>query len=363
VRKATAVAVLIGPALVALAVVAVSVRPSNAAYAVAIVSILAVVAADAAIVVGGRRRLAAAAFILDAALVLFLTTYCASPLPRPAPLESTLPPASPPAGMAVFAIPTGSVRAAAASAYRGGSFLDRREFAMTVALVTHPRGDLLIDSGLGRSLPTQLELLPAALRLFSSVEPGGPAAERLDAAGYDRKRLRGILLTHAHWDHASGVADFGDLPILVTASEKRFIDERGPFTEVARSVPMSRYEVYEFEGGPYLGFPRSHDVYGDGSIVVVPAPGHTPGSVIVFVAVPEGSRFAFVGDLAWQLEGISEREERPWVSRRTADVHEEGTRENLQRMSAVAARFPSMILVPAHDARGFARLPPLVGTR
>ena len=44
-----------------------------------------------------------------------------------------------------------------------------------------------------------------------------------------------------------------------------------------------RYEEYGFKGGPYVGFSVSHDVYGDGSIVVVPASGHTPGSVIIFV--------------------------------------------------------------------------------
>jgi glyoxylase-like metal-dependent hydrolase (beta-lactamase superfamily II) len=72
-----------------------------------------------------------------------------------------------------------------------------------------------------------------------------------------------------------------------------------------------RYEEYGFEGGPYLGFPQSHDVYGDGSIVVVPAPGHTPGNVIIFVTLRNGTRYAFVGDLVWQLEGITLREERP----------------------------------------------------
>jgi glyoxylase-like metal-dependent hydrolase (beta-lactamase superfamily II) len=64
------------------------------------------------------------------------------------------------------------------------------------------------------------------------------------------------------------------------------------------------------KGGPYLGFPTSHDVYGDGSIVAVPAPGHTPGSVIIFVTLYNETRYALVGDLVWQLGGITLREER-----------------------------------------------------
>ena len=98
-----------------------------------------------------------------------------------------------------------------------------------------------------------------------------------------------------------------------------FIASDSSLAAVARDFGGDRYETYAFEGGPYLGFPKSHDLYGDGAIVVVPAPGHTPGSVIVFVATPQGDRFAFVGDLCWQGEGVTEREERPWLQRVFAD--------------------------------------------
>ena len=93
--------------------------------------------------------------------------------------------------------------------------------------------------------------------------------------------------------------------------------------------------------------------------VVVPAPGHTPGSVIVFLALPGGHRYALVGDLAWQREGITEREERPWLQRSLADHEPSGVRDGLLRMAAIAKRFPDLTLVPAHDQRGFAGIPTL----
>ena len=69
---------------------------------------------------------------------------------------------------------------------------------------------------------------------------------------------------------------------------------------------MSRLQIhsYEFEGPPYLGFSASYDVWGDGSIVLVPAPGHTPGSIVVFITLQSGKRYALIGDLTWQLDGI-----------------------------------------------------------
>ena len=68
-----------------------------------------------------------------------------------------------------------------------------------------------------------------------------------------------------------------------------------------------------------------------------------------------------MGDLVWQREGISLREERPWLLRRLADWNPAGVRENILRMAALAAGHPELEVVPAHDARAFAALPPIFG--
>lgn len=350
---------LVGPAAVAVAVAFVLARPGGLAIGVLAVLVLATLAADALLVVRRHKRLGAGAVVTHAVLGLFLSTFCSSPLPRPPALTGPLPGASPPPEMAAFQLPTGVIPRTAAFAYRGGSPFDVRDFAMTAVLVKHPRGDVLIDTGFGRQLAAQLDDMPFAFRAATGARRFRTAADQLDAAGYDRTRLRAILLTHAHWDHVSGVPDFPGTPVLATADEQRFIGDGGWITAVARTAAGARYQTYAFEGGAYLGFPRSHDVHGDGSIVVVPAPGHTPGSVIVFVALPSGQRYAFVGDLVWQREGITLRQERPWLPRQLADLDAAGVRANILRMAAIAARFPEIILVPAHDQRGFAGLPRL----
>ncbi|WP_430336319.1 MBL fold metallo-hydrolase [Rhodococcus sp. ACT016] len=43
--------------------------------------------------------------------------------------------------------------------------------------------------------------------------------DQLGAASYDFGGLPGILLTHAHWDHVSGLPDFPDVPVLASARE------------------------------------------------------------------------------------------------------------------------------------------------
>jgi len=300
--------------------------------------------------------IAAAAVLIP--LALLLRTFSASPLPMPKPYAGTLPSARPPQEMAVFSVVTGVNHRVAAFGYRGGSLFERRDFSMAGALLKHPKGDLLIDTGFGRNIDEQFHTLPAIFRAITFYSLWQPAADQLKASGYDPKSLHAVLLTHSHWDHVSGLPDFPGVPVWVTPEEHEFIKKSGDM-DFCKLFPGILYEEYGFEGGPYLGFPASHDVYGDGSIVVVPAPGHTPGSVIVFVTLPSRTLYAFVGDLVYQLEGITQREERPWLVRRKADTDTEGNRENLLRIIALKQRLPELIIVPAHDMRGFAQIPRL----
>jgi glyoxylase-like metal-dependent hydrolase (beta-lactamase superfamily II) len=255
--------------------------------------------------------------------------------------------------MAVYQLPTGTYETRAAFAFKGGSFRDKRPFAATAVLVEHPKGDFLIDAGFGVDVAAHVRAQPWFAR--APYEATGTADEQLGAGGYDRGRLAGVLITHSHWDHVSGL-DHLQAPVWTNAGELRYAAEARD-GKVFRTVSQG-HEIhqYEFDNKPYLGFPSSYDVHGDGSVVVALAGGHTTGSVVVFVTMPAGKRYAFIGDLAWQLEGVQRPVERPLLMRKLADVDPGQVRKGLLQVASLVGL---MQVVPAHDVRAYDGIPRL----
>jgi glyoxylase-like metal-dependent hydrolase (beta-lactamase superfamily II) len=262
-----------------------------------------------------------------------------------------LPPVTSPPGVSIFQLPTGSYRTRAALAFTGGSWREHRDFAATAVLVQHPRGDILIDAGFGAHASEHIRSLPSYRQTGHHLGP--TVKEQFVAAGYDESRLLGVVLTHSHWDHVSGL-DSLDFPIWVRPEERRYA-ARSKDDKIFVQV-MADHEIreYNIEGPPFLGFTSSYDFHGDGSVVIVPAGGHTPGSVVIFVTPPDGERYAFIGDLAWQLDSITKRVERPLMLRRLADSDSSQVRRDLARMIGLAG---AVRMVPAHDARAYEDIP------
>ncbi len=291
-------------------------------------------------------------------VVLFIGSFLPwSISPQTIALPDRLPAATPPVSMRVSALPTGVMHSSAMLAFRGGNPLEQRDFSMTAVLVQHPRGDLLIDTGFGREVDDQVKLLPLLMQVTTDYDKATPAAEQLITQGYDLKSLAGVVLTHAHWDHVSGLDSLHKTAIFVPMLEQTFIEEGGDNSALAKQLTTNQLKSYAFVNKPYLGFAQQFDVWGDGSVVLVPAPGHTPGSVLVFLTLPSGQRLALLGDLVWQLDGITQLAEKPWIARQLIDEDTDAVRNAIAHVAAIAKKFPQIKLLPAHDAKAMGSLP------
>lgn len=304
-----------------------------------------------------KKLLLALLLLVGLPVVIIATSFLPAKLKvtDEVPITLITPPKVP--GVRISAIYAGRMESLGAFAYRGGSFSDKRIFGMGAILVRHPSGNLLFDTGFGRDVDQHVQKMPWLLRATTKYTRELTVAEQLEAAKFPLGDIARIVLTHAHWDHVSGIPDLPDVQIMTSQEEATFIESDDPAAALVHSFGPLPITPLNYREGPYLGFLRSFDVFGDGSIVMVPAPGHTPGSNITFIHTQDGKHYALIGDLVWQKEGIELPAERALLARMLADSDAAAVRGQIVHMHRLQKMMPDLVIVPAHDRRVWDTLP------
>lgn len=252
------------------------------------------------------------------------------------------------AGLRFALVKTAETETLDAFTVQGGSWTDKAIANHVAVLIEHHAATLLLDTSLGRQVDEQFESeMPWYDKPLLRYGKVTPVRDQLDRDGI---RVDRILLSHSHWDHASGLTDFADVPVWAPYEEIEFSRIATPPAVLPSQFKHAiRWVPFTFDAQPYMGFERSLDLFGDASLVLVPLSGHTPGSLGLFLTLDDGRRFFFTGDASWRLEGFSGPREKFWVSRRMVDNDREGTRQQLQKVHGLMQQDPQLRVVPAHD--------------
>lgn len=219
----------------------------------------------------------------------------------------------------------------------------------TVAVVERTNGDVaLVDVGWSEATCEDPSRELGVLRkqtLGVVLRAGDSALSQLSARGIPRDRVTHIVATHLHLDHIGGAVDFPNAEVVCGAAEYPAWKEKSSSGYRPKDLSKS---------GKIRPVDVSHpvDLFGDGSIVLVNAPGHTRGGL--FVGIANGTdRFVHVGDAAYQ-EWEYQKGKATLFARTLGDDPKK-----------LPARFEEMrqmqnegtIVVPSHDDRVFQRLP------
>ena len=235
--------------------------------------------------------------------------------------------------------------------FRGGSWSENYDSGMSAVLVRHPKATFLFDTGFGTNVDEHIKSIPSLMQALTKYDKETSAAAQLKDNGLDPASIKMAIISHSHWDHISGLEDFPNAEAWFAKEEADYIQTLPPRELVKQMGDKLKLHTFEMSGAAYENFDRSFDLFGDGSIVLVPLPGHTPGSIGMFVNLRSGKRLFFIGDLTWAIEGIQLPAERPWLSRKLVDRDEEGVRRSIVKVHVLMNKYPQMIIVPAHDRR------------
>lgn len=167
------------------------------------------------------------------------------------------------------------------------------------------------------------------------------------------RRADRILLTHEHWDHASGLRAVID-DAAVRAHLWIPVAQRG--SAAMAEAGLSAAELADL---PATGENAPQAV--EPGVVVIPMAGHTPGSQVVYVRRADGTEYLFLGDIVWNARNLRERRGKSRLISRIAGEAPAALLDQIAYFAALAApgqggrRSPWQFVV-AHDPEQNARL-------
>jgi glyoxylase-like metal-dependent hydrolase (beta-lactamase superfamily II) len=228
-----------------------------------------------------------------------------------------------------------------------GSFAGQsRELVVPCYLIRHPSGDLIWDTG----LPEAIADMPGGL-----TPEGFPAhfevpvklSAQLTQLGLTPADIEFVSFSHMHSDHTGNGNLFAGSTWIVDADERvRMFDAE----HRADPRDFNNYNQLENAQTRLIEGDGDYDVFGDGSVTIIQAPGHTPGHTVLLVRLPNAGPVLLTGDM-WHL---AESRERRTVPRFNTD--REQTLASMGKIERIA-RETNARVVRQHVAEDFEALP------
>ena len=164
---------------------------------------------------------------------------------------------------------------------------DVRELIVPCYVVDHPDGRMLWDGGLPSST-AEADGWDGNTRLDRTL---ADQLAELDL-GFDLRSLDYVAFSHMHYDHVGVANEVEGATWLVQGPEYEAMFGDGG------AVPAAQPELYEnLRDADRVTLDGDHDVFGDGRVRILSAPGHTPGHQVLFLDLADTGPLVLSGDL------------------------------------------------------------------
>lgn len=230
-------------------------------------------------------------------------------------------------------------------------------------LVEHPEaGPILVDTAFDAIVATDraANLGRAAATIHRPrMTPEDAVPAQLRARGVDPAAVRLVVMTHLHYDHASGAGQFPGATFVCDAREWKAASDGGLLQgyHPPHLRPELDWATIDFEGGaaePAAGFERTLDLLGDGSIRLASTPGHTAGHTSVLLRLAGGRELLLAGDAAYARRTIDERLVPLFMAGKRRDYE-----RSLDQIARYADGHPDAVVICGHDPWSWPALAPV----
>jgi len=156
-------------------------------------------------------------------------------------------------------------------------------------LIVHPKGTLIWDVGVIPDSAFPQDGKPAT-KLYATATK--TLKSQVLSTGHNPDDITYLAMSHSHWDHLANANEFAHSIWLVRPVERNILFGPNP---PERSTPD---EYSALKDSKTVSLPEGdYDVFRDGTVVIKPAYGHTPGHSVLFVKLAKTGPIVLSGDL------------------------------------------------------------------
>ena len=206
-------------------------------------------------------------------------------------------------------------------------------FVFSCYIIKHGDDYLLWDTGHAMTMP--------------NVAPKVSLVDQLAKINVTPDQIKYVGISHYHADHTGQIASFPKATLLIGAKEWDAISAPKP----AEGVNYKPFESWIKGDSKVEPQPIDKDVFGDGSVIMLRTPGHTPGHSSLLVKLAEMGPIIITGD------AVHFRENLDTVGVPAFNFDRAQTVASIERLKKIAANLKATIIIQ-HDARDVEKLPP-----
>jgi N-acyl homoserine lactone hydrolase len=161
------------------------------------------------------------------------------------------------------------------------------DMSVTAYLVVHPQGLLLFDTGV---IPDD-QIKPEGTTVARATAHKTLVAQMAEI-GYKPSDITYLALSHGHYDHTANANEFAGATWIAQKAEREvmFGETAPPRTYAPATFSALKDSKTKLVQGDY-------DVFGDGTVMLVLTPGHTPGHQCLYVKLAKTGPVVLTGDL------------------------------------------------------------------
>jgi glyoxylase-like metal-dependent hydrolase (beta-lactamase superfamily II) len=248
-------------------------------------------------------------------------------------------------------------------AMQGGSWSGVR-FPALCGLIEHPQhGAILFDTGYSHHFLDATSPFPERLYRWVTpvtLEPQDSLLSQLALLGLKATDIRHVIISHYHGDHVAGLKDFPNARFLSMRADYDQMCARSRLTNLLggclpRLLPHDFHARIDFAEdaravalpGEFKPFDIGFDLFGDGSLIGVPLPGHARGQMGLALRQLDDRPLFLVADACWSRDALRLDRQPTWIAGRLFDSTDR-YRATFQNLRALALRQSDVAILPSH---------------